>query len=131
MNFLDSSFLVDYLQGERYTEQYLAEQGHVPHFCPSIVTFELGYGALKHPSPKRTLATVSESIAWVEIIPFDEGAALEAAQIRDELRRDGSQIPTQDVMIAGVVRDAGGTLVTRDEDFTAVDGLDVELLAAG
>lgn len=94
------------------------------------MTFELGFGALKHPSPKRTLATVTESIAWVEVVPFDQGAALEAAQIRDELRRNGSQIPTQDVMIAGVVRDAGGTLVTRDDDFTVVDRLDVELLSA-
>jgi hypothetical protein len=31
-------------------------------------------------------------------------------------------------MIAGAVRDAGGTPVTRDEDFAAVDGLDVTLL---
>lgn len=130
MNFLDSSFLVDYLQGESYTGRYLAEHGGIPHFCPSIVTFELGYGALKHPSPKQTIATVSEALAWVEVVPFDEGAAMEAAEIRDELRRDGDSIPTQDVMIAGVVRDAGGTLVTRDDDFTGVDGLDVELLSA-
>lgn len=93
-----------------------------------MVTFELGYGALKHPSPARTLATVYDALAWVEVTPFDEGAAKEAARIRDQLGRDGTMIPTQDVMIAGVVRDAGGTLVTRDDDFTAVEDLDVELL---
>jgi len=130
MNFLDSSFLADYLQGEPYVKAYLENCGDVSQFTPSIVTFELGYGALKHPSPKETLATVSEALAWVEVVPFDERAAVEAAAIHDELRRDGSMIPTQDVMIAGVVRDAGGSLVTRDDDFTEVPGLDVDLLEA-
>ena len=125
MNFLDSSFLADYLQGEEYTREYLQKHGDVPQFAPSIVTFELGDGALRHPSPKRTLATVYESLEWVEVVPFDEAAATEAAEIRDELRRTGTMIPSQDVMLAGVVREAGGTLVTRDDDFAAVEGLDV------
>ncbi|PSP76566.1 hypothetical protein BRC81_13225 [Halobacteriales archaeon QS_1_68_20] len=63
-----------------------------------------------------------------EVLPFDEGAAREATRIRDELRPDGSMIPTPDVMIAGVVRATGGTLVTRDRDVIAVDDLDVLLL---
>lgn len=128
MNFLDSSFLADYLRGEAYTRRYLEDHGDLPQFAPSVVTFELGYGALKHPSPQRTLETVYESLDWVEVVPFDDAAAREAAEIGDELRREGTMIPTQDVMIAGVVRDAGGRLVTRDDDFTSVDGLDVELL---
>lgn len=35
-------------------------------------------------------------------------------------------IPTQYVMIAGVVREAGGILVRRDEDFDGVRDLGVE-----
>jgi tRNA(fMet)-specific endonuclease VapC len=31
-----------------------------------------------------------------------------------------------DVLIAGVVREAGGTIVTRDQDFARIDGLPVE-----
>lgn len=128
MNSLDSSFLPDYLWGEPYTRAYLEDHGDVPQFAPGVVAFELGYGALKHPSPERTLATVDDSLRWVEVVPFDDEAGREAVRIRDELRRSGNMIPTQDVMIAGVVRSAGGRLVTRDDDFTATEELDVHLL---
>jgi tRNA(fMet)-specific endonuclease VapC len=53
-------------------------------------------------------------------------AAREAALIEAELLEQGTPINALDMLIAGVVRDAGATLVTRDSDFDSVAGLDVE-----
>ena len=51
------------------------------------------------------------------LLPFDEAAAMKAAEIRAELMRLGRVKSHVDVMIAGVAAAAGHTLVSRDDDF--------------
>lgn len=64
--------------------------------------------------------TITTAIDWVRVVPTD-GAAREAAQIRDTLRNQGGQIGVPDLLIAGATREAGGTLIARDTDFNRMN----------
>jgi tRNA(fMet)-specific endonuclease VapC len=62
----------------------------------------------------------------LEASSVTQAAAVEAATIEAELLDRGRQINALDVLFAGVVREAGRTIVTRDSDFERVEGLQVE-----
>ena len=125
MIYFDSSFLADYLRGHEYTKTFIAARDEAAFFTTSVVLFELCYGALKHPSPAKTLQTVDENVDWLTIDGFGAEAASEAATIQTELRDDGAMLSVPDVLIAGSVRSVDGTLVTGDADFDRVAELDV------
>ncbi len=126
MIYFDSSFLADYLRGHEYTKEFIEAHDESAFFTTSVVLFELGYGALKHPSPSETLRTVNENMGWLRVDAFDADAANEAATIQDELRNEGAVLSIPDVLIAGSVRSVDGTLVTGDSDFERVADLNVE-----
>ena len=121
----DTSFLADYLQGEQYTIDFLENHEDEPFYTTTVVRFELFNGALKHPSPQKTIEGVQMGIQWVSVEPFDDAMAEEAAAIRDTLRERGEVLSPFDGLIAGAAKAVGATLVTNDDDFERVDGLDV------
>lgn len=121
---LDTTFLLDYLDGEERTRAFLEERRDRPFFAPTHALFEAyrgGARAAGSDGPGR----VANDLDWVEPLPLTNPAALEAAQIEAELLDAGAPINVADVLIAGVCRHNGATLVTRDEDFDAVPDLDV------
>jgi tRNA(fMet)-specific endonuclease VapC len=126
MNCLDSSFLIDYLDGHPDTQTYLGDPGRPAgsFYTPSHVFFELYDGVDE--STDRTLDEVDDAIDWVTPIPFTAASACEAIKIKNELQANGTAINLKDVLIAGTVREAGGTIVTRDGHFANVAGLRVD-----
>jgi tRNA(fMet)-specific endonuclease VapC len=126
MNCLDSSFLIDYLDGHPDAQTYLEDPDRPAgsFYTPSHVFFELYDGVGE--SADRTLDEVDDAIDWVTPIPFTAASAREAIKIKDELQANGNAINLKDVLIAGTVREAGGTIVTRDRHFENVAGLHVE-----
>ena len=128
MIFLDSSVLADYLRGHDYAGEYINEHESVALHTSSIIMWDLFYGALNHSSSSKTIETVTESLSWLEVAPFTFEDAAEAAAIREELYSNGTPIPVPDMLLAGTVRQADGTVVTRDDDFEEVPNLSVELL---
>lgn len=119
---LDTSFLVDYLRGVDATEAFIEDRELPVYYVPAISLFEVFRDAAW--ADTETVERVAAAIGWVEVLPFDEGAVEEAAQIHAELLTAGTPINAADVMIAGVCRHHGATLVTRDGDFDAVDELE-------
>ncbi|WP_168216247.1 PIN domain-containing protein [Halorussus halobius] len=126
---MDSSVLADYLRGREYAGEYVRNRESTTFHTSSIIMWELFYGALDRDAPSRTIETVAESLSWVEVVPLTFEDAAEAATVRDELYSNGTPIPVPDVLLAGAVRQAGGTVVTRDTDFERVPDLSVDLLA--
>ena len=86
--------------------------------------FELAFGVVWESD--RELQTLRESLQWVDFLEFSVADAIESAQIQNELQSAGEQIPVGDLLIVGVARNRGATLVASDSHFTSVDGLDVE-----
>lgn len=121
----DTTFLVDYLDGDDEAGEYLAEIQQRVFFAPTLALFEVYRGAGRSAGPEG-IETVAESLDWVEPLPLTNAAALEAAEIEEELLDAGRPVNLGDVLIAGICRNNGATLVTRDEDFQEVKDLDVE-----
>lgn len=122
MNCLDSSFLVDYLNGKSAVGAQLEDRPAGSFYVPTIVLFELfkGVGA-------DEIDEIAGAIDWATPLPLTAAAAREAAEINHELASQGTPINQFDVLIAGVVRAVGGTLLTRDRYFQRVTDLDVEI----
>jgi tRNA(fMet)-specific endonuclease VapC len=53
----------------------------------------------------------------VEVMPCDEDTTLQYAQLKLQLKRQGTPIPINDVWIAALVIRHGAALLTRDTDF--------------
>lgn len=92
----------------------------------SIVVYELERGALQSKSTKRR-SLVATVLGQLQVLPFDEEAALETARIHTELQSKGALIGPMDLLIAGITRSRGAILVTNNiSEFRRVKGLKTE-----
>jgi tRNA(fMet)-specific endonuclease VapC len=131
--FLDTNICVDYLRG-RTTLLMEALRMFPPQSVklPSVVVAELLYGAQKSSKPKQNLRQVRQFVAHFDIAVFDGQAAEHYADIRAALDAAGTPIGPNDLLIAAMVRAAGGALVTANtREFKRVKGLKLETWAEG
>jgi predicted nucleic acid-binding protein len=122
---VDSSFLIDYARGDDAAIAYLAAQDDDQIGASTIVLSELYRGLLITQDTTREAAM--SKYEWVEPVPFTNDAAAEAADIYAELRANGEMINKSDIYVAGTARNLGVPLVVADNDFGAVNDLDIEL----
>ncbi len=112
--FLDTSFLVDILRG-RENALKLHEELKGQEVTGSVCVYELA---------KFSGADVSQLFKDKSVMPFTEHDAAQAGAIYRELSGVGKSIGEIDTQIAGMVRNRNLTLVTRDEHFKEVSGID-------
>ena len=95
---------------------------------PTVVLFELRYGAAKSANRQRAARRIAELLAGpVEVLDFESDDAEEAGDIRAALERAGTPIGPYDVLIAGQARRRGALLVTANRrEFARVPGLRTE-----
>lgn len=85
-----------------------------------IARFELLSGVV----PEKQKKAVSQLLEAVPALPLDTPAADRAAQTRHELEKHGLGIGMADSLIAGIVLQNKGTLLTRNQKhFSRVRGL--------
>ena len=120
-----TTFLLDYLDGEDATAEFLGDNEAKPFFAPTFALFEAYRGAAQS-GDREEMERCSSALDWVEPVPFENAAAKEAALIETELRDAGEGVSLGDTLIAGLCRHHGGTLVTRGSHVDRVEGLDVE-----
>jgi tRNA(fMet)-specific endonuclease VapC len=96
--------------------------------CMSVVTkAELLYGVELSPKRAQDGAALAAFLPYVEVLSFDEDAALHYAEIRAELKRRGTMIGANDLFIAAHARALALTLVTNNTaEFERVSGLALE-----
>jgi predicted nucleic acid-binding protein len=121
---VDASFLVDYARGAEAAIAYLATHDDEVIGASTIVLSELYRGLML--TQDMTREEAMSKYEWVEPVAFTNDAAAEAAAIYVQLRADGTMINKSDIYIAGTARSLGVPLVSTDDHFDAVDGLDVE-----
>lgn len=121
---LDTSFLLDYLNGVDDAADYLQEHENKSFFAPSLSLFEVYRGAART-GGREQIEQVASGLDWVEPLPMDEPAAREAALIEAQLLATGDRINLGDTLIAGICRHNGARVVTRDSHFDRVDDLEV------
>lgn len=96
--------------------------------CVSVITLaELEYGVFNSSNPERNQLALTLFLANIEVVPFDDDAAVEYGRIRADLRRKGTPIGANDLMIAAHAKSLGVTLVTNNtREFGRVEGLMLE-----
>jgi len=122
---LDTTFLLDYLDGVQATADYLDAHAEKPFVAPTLALFEVYRGGART-AGLDGVERVASGLDWVDPLPVTEPATREAAVIEAQLRDAGHPVNLGDVLIAGVCRHNGARIVTRDSDFDRVPQLDVE-----
>lgn len=93
----------------------------------SITVSELEYGVAKSSHPAQNRAALSQFLAPLETVAYDDQAAIAYGPIRAALERQGTSIGPLDLLIAAHALALGSTLVTNNErEFARVPGLSVE-----
>ena len=121
---LDSSFLIDLERGLPSARSLLDELDST-HEQPSIPAPVL-YEVLSLAGKKRGTAAARRLLSVLgrlPLLPLDGPAARRAAEILVELVALGEEKPHVDVLIAGIVLESQGILVTRDQDFLEMERL--------
>jgi len=98
----------------------------------TITLSELRYGAAKSKYRDKNMKALNEFITPLEIIPFDEKAALVYGDIRAALEKTGALIGSMDMLIAAQAVADGVTLITNNiREFSRIPGLTVINWAGG
>lgn len=102
-----------------------AFKAHDGQMCISSVTLmELVYGAEASAAVERNLRDIEGFAARLEVLPYDNEAAIHTGQLRAELKKIGRPIGPYDEMIAGHARSKGLVVVTHNtEPFENVPGI--------
>ncbi len=100
----------------------------VGEICISSITVsELYYGVHKSQMVERNLQALALFLAPLNIVDYDEKAAIEYGKIRSDLESIGKTIGSLDMLIAAHAKSMGVTLVTNNtKEFERVHGLKLE-----
>lgn len=113
MTFLDSSVIIDLLEGVPDVVDYVEDRE--PYFTSTICVFEVLDGELG-----RGMADVvgaRRDFSGVRSLDLTEAISLEAARVQDQLLDDGQRMNTRDLLVAATARSTGDELLVADSDF--------------
>jgi tRNA(fMet)-specific endonuclease VapC len=121
---LDTNVIIAVLAGEADVIRELAGCRDVR--IPSIALGELYFGAWKSAKVEANMAVIERFASSVRIVGCDSETAREYGRIKNALRIAGRPIPENDLWIASQAIQHGLVLISRDEHFANVPGLQVE-----
>ncbi|MBI5323707.1 MAG: type II toxin-antitoxin system VapC family toxin [Ignavibacteriae bacterium] len=94
---------------------------------PSVVRYELYYGAYKSRNQESTLTKLSQFITSFADIPFDYKSSEICGRIRAELEKKGTPIRPYDLMIASIAISHNLILITNNtREFSRINNLKIE-----
>ena len=126
---LDTNTYCDYAEGLPDVVNIMATRSQYLSI-PSVVLGELHYGFMKGSRQQFNEKKLRQMISHlkIEIIDVNADVARKYAFIYRSLEKKGTKIPINDVWIAACCMEVGGTLLTRDQHFEAVDQIEVIIL---
>ena len=96
-------------------------------YVPSIVIGELRYGAEKSTRRISNQVQIDSLVNEVHILPVTANTAGHYGIIKNSLKKRGQPIPENDVWIAALSRELDMVLVTRDNHFSHIDDIQIEV----
>lgn len=123
---LETSFIVDFLRGaEDAIAQYKAIEGQKLE-TTAIVAWEI----LRGPKLCGRVKEYNEAIRFLEpldILPFTLTASRIASEIELDMKEKGRSVNLIDVLIAATAIENNSKLLTRDEGYRNIPGLEVAI----
>ena len=124
---LDTNVCIGALRNVASVVAKITEQSLGDCAISTITAYELHLGIGKCARPVEEAAKLEKMLARLKVLPFDEPAARDAAEIRAVLERSGKSIGPYDLLIAGHARVLDLTLVTANvTEFSRVPRLAIE-----
>lgn len=122
---LDTNIYCDYAEGVTNTVDIIAKNSE-SIYIPSVVIGELNYGFIKGACRALNEKKLEEIILRLKIgiIEVSKEVARKYGVIYFSLVKKGRKIPINDVWIAACCMEVGGTLLTRDKHFEAVNQIE-------
>jgi hypothetical protein len=114
VTFLDSSVIIDYLDGVEEVVEFVNEQPTL--VTSSICIYEVLAGEV-FSAGETDLIGARENFGRVTAVDFSEEVAFEAARMQNRLLESGTPMSPRDLMIAATARSEGKELVVSDADF--------------
>ena len=122
---LDTEFLIAFLRGDERAASVVRQiesEGRRPA-TTILNAYELFKGALFSSRPESNLKAVRDLLEGLTIIPLGVASCQTAAGVHARLKRKGELVGEFDVLIAGMVAESQERLVSRDEHFARIGGL--------
>ena len=126
MLILDSNTISYYFRGDPQVVPRLQAVRPGSLGVPAIVVYELRYGLMRLPqeAAEPRLAALAQFLRPLQMLPFDDECALQAAKIRIALEATGTPIGPHNTLIAATALRHQATLITRNvREFSRVQGL--------
>jgi len=124
---LDTNACIAIISGRknRVRDRFLSAQDKGDQvMVPSIVSFELWFGAANSARVDANIQALEYFLAKLEILPFNDEDARLAGGIRFDLKRKRLPIGTYDVLIAAQTLRRGALLITANvREFSRVPNL--------
>lgn len=126
--FLDTNTCIYFLKGKNVNiENNIKKLNPNRIKIPSIVKAELLLGALKSQNPKKNRDIVLDFVDPFEILGFNDIESEIYSEIRSNLELKGLPIGPNDLIIASIVLNNNGILVTNNEkEFSRIQSLKLE-----
>lgn len=129
--FIETTFCIDIIRearrGSGPATAKLQQLGDTPLFASIFVICELQAGARLSRKPERELRSVERLTEKLAVVYPDESFAVAYAEIEVALRKEGTPIPTMDLLIGTTAKMRGLPLLTRDSThYNRIPGLVVE-----
>jgi len=122
---IDTNIVIALFADDAAVQQHLRDAVEV--FTPSIVLGELYYGAYKSFRIEENISRINEFASQNSVLMCDTVTAQRYGQIKDGLRKKGRPIPENDIWIAAIALQYDLILVSRDDHFHDVVGLQIEM----
>ncbi len=119
---LETSFLIDMMQGRPEAVALVQEIDRSGEriALPSPGLFELWVGAGRSRRTREETEKIDALVAAFDVLLFSDADAKEAGLLQARLSLAGETLGTVDILLAGMARARGETLVTGDRDFSTV-----------
>ena len=121
---IDTNIVIALFANNSAVQQHLNNVLEV--FIPAIVLGELYYGAYKSSRVNENIARINDFASHNIVLSCGGETAQWYGQIKEGLRKKGRPIPENDIWTAAIAIQYELTLVTLDEHFLEVIGLQVE-----
>jgi predicted nucleic acid-binding protein len=127
---LDSSFLIDYLDGDATVLEYAeAHAGEETQTLP-LAMYEVYLGEV-YSEGEPEFVTIDDALRWVDVVTSGHGYGRDAARFLAQLHDAGGSLSPRDGYIGAMAWATGERLVTRDGDFgsdVVRDVIDVDVV---
>ena len=126
MTIIDTNVMIPFLNGSPEEVSKVREVSISGQVVITIITaYELLKGAQRSSKPENNLKDIKEAISNMQVLDLSQEACEEESNIFCELKKSGKMISEFDILIAAIAKTNGEDILTRDQHFKCIRGIDL------